>query len=141
MFGCKRDVALSVFSQLYTLLHTNGFIVKDGYLYDQLWLAENIYPITLNSSQVYSSFFHYEKEDVNFTRSSWSLSEHIGKQCFVNDASTESLEVVDKFIKLYDGEMLSLKYFESLSKFYQKTRIILFFSVVFKRIKKFTSKL
>lgn len=112
MFGfknCVRNELLKSCRDIFTLGKQ-----KLNYGYDQRWLAEKIYPIIRKNTQVYSSFFYFQKEKLcRIARVSPQVN-FIGAPSFGN-TNPNSLEKY--FMPLYDNRLLNLPYFSTLPSF------------------------
>jgi len=124
MFGLSSDTAKKSANLLFQELCNGKIKFKDGYLYDQLWLGKNIYPMVKFNSLIYSSHFSYLGEKVIDTNRYWNSNKYIGSQHFESTANIELK--YNKLIELYSIGNLSLPFYEGISNVYQKTRIVLY---------------
>jgi len=134
MFGLSSNIAITSANLLFQELSNGKVKFKDGYLYDQLWLGKNIYPMVKFSSFIYSSHFSYSGEKVIDTNKYWNSKKYIGSQHF---ESTTNIELkYHKLIELYSIGNLSLPFYERIASAYQKTRVVLYMAYLRRLIKK-----
>lgn len=135
MFGLSSGTAQKSANLLFQELVNGKVKFKDGYLYDQLWLGKNIYPLVKSNSFIYSSHFSYLGEKIIDTNKHWNSKNCIGSQHFENPINIELK--YHKLIDLYSAGNLSLPFYERFSSLYQKTRLVLYtayFRNIFRKI-------
>ncbi len=132
MFSLKKSLAKKVACSLNEMLSQGAVKHKDPYLYDQLWLSENVYPLVHFDSIVYTSHLFYFGENYRSTREEWDSINHIGAQHFELEGANKKLLSYEAY---YDSGLLSLPFFKDVAVIYQRARIVIFAAVLLRFLK------
>ncbi len=103
----------------------------DSYSYDQDWLARVIYPSVRFRAYVYTSFFCYWGERVKRTSPQLDDYRYVGAQVY---SRINGVPEKMPYLRLYNGELLSVPYVPRLHFLYGRVRPSLFVAYVLSRI-------
>jgi len=137
MFGFNKQIGSLIVDNC--KLFFNNFDVNDNniYIYDQIWLARNIYPLIIDKSLVYTRYFLFQGEKyARIPKSEFGNNDFIGAQRFFEKNNSPERN----FLKFYKQDLLSIPYVKSLPYFlfnriYNRVRPSIYLAFLLSKIK------
>lgn len=118
MFAVQHDTGRWMASEVFKFFdRENQNLNLNDYSYDQDWLKDNIYPVIVKNSQVYSSFFYFVGEKLIKIQRNKNFDDHIGAQYLLkNKISTGG----DWYRSIYSDKMLCIPFFRLVNKIFPR---------------------